>query len=167
MNKILTLVLACVATLCGCEANLQLETKPKATSQDASAMVTIVPFTLEGGDRYFVTTLLGTPGYSGGKEIKTLLDTGSAITMVDSLLLDQKPTGSTSITTFNGTVLHVVTVSKQLCIASECETEDVAIVPGLYKSIGADVVLRGSFLNQFQSAEFNFETSTLDLGPRK
>lgn len=165
MNKALILAASLFLTvLWGCEASLQVDSKPTSPSVIPA---TIVPFTLESGNRYFITALLGTPGYSGGKEIKTLLDTGSAITMVDSLLLDQKPTGSMDVSTFDGSRLHVGTVSKQLCIASECDIETVAIVPGLRNAIGADVVLSGAFLNQFKDATFNFELNVLDLGPRK
>lgn len=165
MLKVLTTVL-CAVLLCGCEASLQLDSKP-ATTSTGVIPATIVPFTLEGGNRYFITALLGTPGYSGGKEYKTLLDTGSAVTMIDALLLDQKPTGVETVTTFNGTSLRVGTLSKQLCIASQCDIETVAYVPGLRNSIGADVVLSGAFLSQFKDATFNFELNVLDLGARK
>jgi hypothetical protein len=166
MNKTLVIVaLSCFAALCGCEANLQLDSRPANSVSPATGSVN-VPFSLEG-DRFFVTSLVGPHGYADGRAFRTLLDTGSAISMVDAAVIDAKPTGTMDITTFNGTVLRAATVTEQLCIADRCDTETVAIVPGLSASINADVVLRGAFLSQFKTVSFNFETLDMMLGPHK
>jgi len=114
--------------------------------------VTITPFRLIDG-QYFVDTNVD------GHKRAALLDTGSSITLIRANLIHKSATGSINVTDYHGGSQKIPTVETTVCVQNICNDETV----GMVSTLPEDVVLRGSFLNQFSTATFDFKNSVLIL----
>ena len=115
-----------------------------------------VLFTEENGRIFLLITI-------DGKEFNALLDTGSTASLIDAKSTGVSPDGESDVRDFHGGLMHIKTASLKVCFGGLCDSEDVELVPDLPDK----AILRGSFLNRFHTALFDYRARTLALCRRE